>query len=170
MEKEYIKIGAILSARGLFGEAKVYPTTDFIDQRYVVGEKVYLFDLKSIYTKVTIESVVSFKGILHVKFKEINLLNDIAKYLKHEILINKKDAVLPDGYVFDNELINLNVKLTDGTTIGVVSEVINWTAQKSIRIKRENKTDVVLPLIDEFVVETDLEKKEIIITPLEGML
>lgn len=170
MEKSYIKIGAIISPRGLFGEAKVFPTTDFIEDRFVIGAKVFLFDLKKDYIKVTIKNVVEFKGILHIQFEEINTLNEIEKYVKNEIVIPSNAATLPKGYVFDTQLVGLDVGLLDGSIIGKVSEVITYTAQKQIIVKREGKSNVAIPLIPVFIKETDLDKKLIVITPIEGML
>jgi ribosomal 30S subunit maturation factor RimM len=38
---EYIKIGSLIGTRGLKGEFKVYPTTDFLDERFYIGAKVF---------------------------------------------------------------------------------------------------------------------------------
>jgi 16S rRNA processing protein RimM len=170
MEKELIKIGAIIATRGLQGEVKVFPTTDFLEERFFKGAKVMLSQNGEVKHLVTIKSVTNQKNILNIKFKEITTIEEAEKYLRFDIVIKKEDAKLPKGFVFDKDLIGMKVVSEDGTFIGEVSEVLNYTSQKQLRIKREDAKDVLVPIVDFFIKETDVEKRQITINVIEGLL
>lgn len=170
MNNELIKIGAIIATRGLQGEVKIFPTTDFVDDRFFKGAKVMLSERNEVKALVTISTVTYIKNVLNIKFKEINSIDEAEKYMRFDIVIKKSDAKLPKGYVFDQELIGLDVVTTSGDLIGQVSEVITYTPQKTLRIKRVDKADVLVPIVPFFVVETDLDAKKITINVIEGML
>lgn len=170
MNNELIKIGAIIATRGLQGEVKIFPTTDFVDDRFFKGAKVMLSERNEVKALVTISTVTYIKNVLNIKFKEINSIDEAEKYMRFDIVIKKSDAKLPKGYVFDQELIGLDVVTTSGDLIGQVSEVMTYTPQKTLRIKRVDKPDVLVPIVPFFVVETDLDAKKITINVIEGML
>lgn len=170
MKQELIKIGAIIGTRGLQGEVKVFPTTDFLEERFFVGAKIMISEKNEVKHLVTIKSLSNVKNILGIKFKEITTLADAEKLLRFDLVIKKSDATLPKGYVFDIELIGLDVVSTDHIYIGKVAEVLTNTPQKTLRIARENNKDVLVPIVDFFVKETNLEEKKITINVIEGLL
>lgn len=170
MKHELIKIGAIIATRGLQGEVKVFPTTDFIEDRFFVGAKVMLAEKNEVKKLVTIKEISTNKNNLGIKFKEINSINEAEEYLRFDIVIKKTDAKLPKGYVFDEEMIGLDVYTTEGVFVGKVKEVMAYTSQKTLRISRDQQKDLLVPIVEYFVKETDLEAKKIIINVIEGML
>ena len=85
-------------------------------------------------------------------------------------MIKRSQAKLPKGFVFDDELIDLDVVTTEGVYVGKVKEVLTYTPQKTLRVGRENLSDVLVPIVSEFVIETDLDKKQITIQVIDGML
>ena len=40
---KYFKIGEVINTHGLKGELKIYSTSDFDDERYQIGNTVYLY-------------------------------------------------------------------------------------------------------------------------------
>ncbi|HKM02722.1 MAG TPA: ribosome maturation factor RimM [Bacilli bacterium] len=170
MNNELIKIGAIIATRGLAGEVKVFPTTDFIDERFYVGAKVFLSERNEVKALVTIAAVVLAKGILNVKFVEVNHIIESEKLLRYDVVIKKSDAKLPKGYIFDEELMGLDVYTTENVYVGKISEIMTYTPEKTLRIKRENKSDVLVPILPVFVKSTDLAAKKMTIEFIEGML
>ena len=170
MNEKLIKIGAIIATRGLNGEVKVFPTTDFVEDRYYVGAKMMLSLKNEVKLLVTIASINNVKNILAIKFKEINVIEEAEKYLRYDVVIKRSQAKLPKGFVFDDELVDLDVVTTDGIYVGKVKEVLTYTSQKTLRVGRENLSDVLVPIVSEFVIETDLDKKQITIQVIDGML
>jgi 16S rRNA processing protein RimM len=167
---EYIKIGSLIGTRGLKGEFKAYPTTDFLDERFYIGAKVFLLnETNNDIKKVTISSVNQMRTLL-VSFKEINTIEEAETFLRYDIVINKNENKLPDGFYYEHDLIGLEVYTIEGDFVGVISEMLEYAPYKTFRVKRENKRDVLIPYVDTFVIKTDIENKRIIINPMEGLL
>ncbi len=167
---EYIKIGSLIGTRGLKGEFKVYPTTDFLEDRFYIGANVFLYnETINNLKKVTISSVNQMKTLL-VTFKEINTIEEAETFIRYDVLINKDENKLPEGFYYEHDLIDLEVFTNEGHFVGIITEILEYAPYKTFRVKRENKKDVLIPYIDTFVIKTDLENKRIIINPIEGLL
>jgi 16S rRNA processing protein RimM len=71
--------------------------------------------------------------------------------------------------VYVTDLIGLRARLEDGTVIGTVAAV--WTdAPADIIVIRDGTREHLVPNVAEFVRQMDLEKGEIVIHPIEGLL
>lgn len=81
---------------------------------------------------------------------------DAAKYLK------KKES----GYDF---LVGYLALMENEEPIGVIEEVSEATGQVLLRVNREGK-DVMIPLVDDFVVELNKRRKQVIFDLPEGLL
>ena len=64
----------------------------------------------------------------------------------------------------------LDVYTTENVYVGKISEIMTYTPEKTLRIKRENKSDVLVPILPVFVKSTDLAAKKMTIEFIEGML
>ena len=88
--EDLLKVGVITTTHGIRGEVKVYPTTDadrFLDLEYV------LLDTGREKRKLEIENVKYFKNLVILKFKGIDNINDIERYKRCPLLVERKDAV-----------------------------------------------------------------------------
>ena len=87
------------------------------------------------------------------------------QYLFVEESLKKK---LPKEKFFIDELIGCSIKSETGKIFGTVSSVDAYPAQMvyTVRTKTGN---VLLPAVPEFIVNVDVEKKEIIVIPPEGL-
>jgi 16S rRNA processing protein RimM len=171
MNDKYVKIGNVVEPFGLKGALKIYPTTDFISDRYQIGKKAFLYNhKKNDLIPVEINNVMPKSPFLIVTFKEINTINVSETLTKHELIILKDDATLDEGYFFDADLLNLNVYTDNNVFIGKVKRVEEYGPYKTLRVKRDRKRDLLVPYIEPFIVETSLENHKIIIKPIEGML
>lgn len=168
----FVKIGSITKTVGLKGEVRVYSTSDFRYDRFAIGNKVNLVHpTTSDSVKMTVSShrvdgrfdIVGFKN-----FQDINL---IEKYLGYDILVEKNPEELPEGYYFHDDLLGSEVlDESNEQVIGTVSAVEEYSAYKTLRIKRENNKDVLVPFVPAFIVNVDIQSKKIWIHVLEGLL
>lgn len=171
MNKDYLIIGYIVSTHGLQGGLKIKPATTFVDDRFKVKKKVIVkHPFKNSYETLTIKKITPQKSLLIINFKEITTIEQAEEYLKCSLLIYKNDVKLKDGYFFYDDLIGMQVILEDNTKVGVVSEILEYASYNTLRIKRENGPDILVPYVEEFIVSTDLESKTIVFRPIEGML
>ena len=72
-----------------------------------------------------------------------------------------------DGYYYD-DLIGCKV-IVDGKEIGIVNDIIEVPQGELLEINVKGKMKLV-PYVDEFIDSVDIDNKEIVITPIEGLL
>ncbi|OQA77730.1 MAG: Ribosome maturation factor RimM [Tenericutes bacterium ADurb.Bin239] len=171
MDKDYLKIGYIVETHALKGALKIKPTTTFVEDRFEVGNKVIVKNPATSKTEtLTIESVRIQKGLLIISFKEINDINIAENYVKGLLFLKKSDVTLEAGYFFLDDLLGMKVVLEDKTPVGKVTEILEYAAYHTLRVKRKDGNDVLIPYIEEFIISTDLASKTIVFRPIEGML
>lgn len=158
-----IKFGTILKPVGLQGEVRVFSDSDFILERLTKGQTFLANNMTLTVSKA------SSSGNLHkVKFKEINSIEEAEKFRQIDLLINELDeSLLMEDEYFYSELLNCQV-IENEIVIGEVIEVLEGTTHPLLRIKSEHDS-FLLPFVSAFVLEVDIELKEIHVKLIEGL-
>mgnify|MGYP001011272273 FL=1 len=161
---EKIKIGQIVNAVGLKGEVKVYNYSDS-QERYYDLQTVYLDD--KLYE---IEKVRFQQHLVILKFKGVEDRN-AAESLKGKYLnITEADLKeLPEGTYYIRDLIGVLVVLESGEVLGTLTNVLQNFAQDLYEIDVNGKK-VLLPAVNEFVLDVDLESRRVTVRLPEGLL
>lgn len=167
---EYLSIGQIVKTIGLKGEVKVYPSTHFRDSRFKKGNHVFLLDSeKNIELTLTIKSHTKNGDCDNIYFDEIGTIEEAEK-LVHKVLFVEKDPMfLKKGQYFYCDLIGCNTIFTNGTSIGTVVKVEEYSTYATLRIKTDKK-DVLIPFVKAFIKKVDIDNKIITINFIEGLL
>ena len=164
-----LRVGVITSTHGIRGEVKVFPTTDD-PARYKKLKQVYLVTRKET-LPLTIQSVKFFKQFVIVKFREYNDINEVEQYKNAELWIDRKDAMpLEEGEYYIADLIGLTVMTDEVEKLGVMKDVLQTGANDVYEVEMENGKTVLLPYIEECVKKVDLEKGEILVHVMDGLL
>lgn len=165
---EYIKVGRIINTHGIKGELKVFPLTDNLD-RFDDLKIVYLGNNKE---KVEIEQVKYHKGLVIIKFREFDNINQVLRFKDDFIYIDEEDKVkLPEGHYFIFDIIDCDVYDTEGRKIGIVIDVLQYTSNDVYVVKDQDKNkQYLIPAVKQFIVDIDVDNKKIIIDPIEGMI
>lgn len=158
-----IRIGKIYNTRGLRGELKVKPLTDFVEERFAKGNRIYIEDEEFI-----IHQLKPYKnGNILIALENMLDINLVEKYKNHNIYIDEDDREeLAEGEYYISDLIGLTLYNQEGEEIGVVSEVMETGANSVLRV---NDT-VLIPFVDAFIIEVNLEEKYIKMNIIEGMI
>ncbi len=161
---EKIKIGQIVNAVGLKGEVKVYNYSDS-QERYYDLQTVYLDD-----ETYEIEKVRFQQHLVILKFKGVDDRN-AAEALKGKYLnITEADLKeLPEGTYYIRDLIGVLVVLESGEVLGTLTNVLQNFAQDLYEIDVNGKK-VLLPAVNEFVLDVDLESRKVTVRLPEGLL
>ena len=161
---EKIKIGQIVNAVGLKGEVKVYNYSDS-QERYYDLQTVYLDD-----ETYEIEKVRFQQHLVILKFKGVDDRN-AAEALKGKYLnITEADLKeLPEGTYYIRDLIGVLVVLESGEVLGTLTNVLQNFAQDLYEIDVNGKK-VLLPAVNEFVLDVDLESRRVTVRLPEGLL
>ena len=163
------RVGVISSTHGIRGEVKACPTTDD-PARFRELTQVTLVTKRERRT-LEIEKVRFFKQFVIVKFKGIDDINDMERYKGAELWIDREQAVpLEEGEYFIADLIGLSVMTDEGKKLGTLREVIRTGANDVYEVLMEDGKTVLLPVIDECVLDVDLEKGEVLVHVMDGLL
>lgn len=166
---EYMKIGAIANTHGLRGTLKVKSFTDFKEERYKKGNTLYIA-FKNDYIPVTVSKMKTVKGLEFIDFKEYTHINEVEKFKGSELFINKEDIheIDEEDAFYYNDLIGSEV-YTDGP-IGIVTDIRVYPQGEYLVINTEEKKNVLVPFLKQFVKEVDTKGKIIYLSEWEGLL
>lgn len=162
---EKIKIGKIVNTVGLKGEVKVYNYSDSIEI-YETIESIYVEDRLTV-----IENVRAQKNMVILKLEGADNRNAAEALRGKELYITEDDLPeLPEGQYYVRDLIGMSVTEEDGNLLGHVTDVLQNTAQDIFEVESENGKKLLIPKVDQFVLDIDAEKREITVRLIEGML
>lgn len=165
-DQQYIVIGRIVGPFGICGEVKVVVLTDFperFDARGIV--KIRTQDGKS--RSVRISRSRQHRGGLLLKLDGVSTRTEAEALRDAEIVIAPEElGELAEGsfYVFD--LVGLKVVSEDGRECGEVTEVLQAGANDVY----VTSTGLCIPALKDVVAKVDLERGEMIIRPVPGLL
>ena len=167
--EQTLRVGVITSTHGVRGEVKVFPTTDE-KERFKDLKKVIL-DMGKEQKVLEIQSVRFFKNLVILKFKGIDNINDIEMYKGKDLLVTREDAVpLEEGEYFIADLLDLDVYSDEDEKIGVLYDVMQTSANDVYVVKTEEGKEILLPAIDECILDIDLEENRMTVHIMEGLL
>ena len=164
--KKFLECGKIINTHGVKGTVKA---ESWCDSPYILA------DLERVYTEEN-GRPKEYKVINASVFKQFVLLElegvvgmDAAIAMKNKtIYANRDDIELEEGDFFIADLIGLSViDIDSGEKYGEVTDVIN-TGSSDIYVIKTGNGEAMMPAVDEFVKEIDLDKG-IYVRPIEGM-
>ncbi len=165
----YLRVGVISNTHGIGGEVKVFPTTDD-SKRFKKLKQVFL-DTGKEYMELEVERVRFFKNMVIVKFKGINNINDIEKYKGKDLLVTREEAVpLEENEYFIYDIIDALVVDEEGKEIGILKEVLTTGANDVYVVEMPDKKEILLPVIDECILDIDIENKKVTAHIMSGLL
>ena len=157
-----VYVGEIVNTHGIKGELRIVSDFKYKDKVFFKGNKLYLGKRRQ---KVFIDSYRKHKNYDMVKFVDINDINDAIIFKGDEVFIKREDLDI-DGYV-DEDIIGLKV-YDDDKMIGKVNSIIK-NKQEILVVKNRNK-NYLIPFVDEFIKNIDLDNKTLTINVIEGLL
>ena len=167
--EDFFRVGVIANTHGIRGEVKVYPTTDDIN-RFKKLKKVYL-DTKKEKIELKVTSCKFFKNMAILKFEGIDNINDIEKYKGMDLLVSRENAVpLEKNEYYIADLIDLSVIDEAGDKIGTLYDVMQTGANDVYVVKLNDGKELLLPNIDECILEVNIEEGFIKVHILEGLM
>ncbi len=165
---EYVKIAAIVNTKGLAGVLKVKSFTDFKENRYKLGSKLYIA-FKDEFIPVTVSSFQESKPTDNLGFTEFTNINEVEKFKGCELFISSDQIhKLEEDEFYFEELIGMTVYNNDDL-IGECTDVREYP-QGEILVIKTNKKELLIPFRKEFVKEVNKKAKKIMIIFWEGLL
>ena len=174
--EQFLRIGVITVPHGLKGEVKVYPTTDS-PARFKEVENVIIKTPKGD-VETQIEGVRFFKNLAIVKFAAFNDVDQVNDLHNSDIMIRREDAQpLEEGEYYIGDLLGCTVVTDEGIRLGSVEDVLQTGANDVYVVKAADglegapkSGEILLPVIAECIVNTDIENSLITVHIMPGLL
>ena len=167
--EELLQVGVITSTHGVRGEVTVFPTTD--DAARFKQLKHVLLDTGREMKPLEIQGVKFFKQFVILKFKGIDNINDIERYKRCPLLVERKDAVeLKENEYFIADMIGIQVETEDGEVFGTLKDVMETGANDVYVIDTEEHGEVLVPAIKECILDVDVENRKMTIHLMDGLI
>lgn len=171
--EQYYTVGAIAGTHGLRGEVKVLSKTDFAKQRFKVGSKLYLRKEGEAPTRqLTVSTARPHQQFWLVAFEDLTDINAVESFKGLQLCVPEDDLMrLPKGSYYIHHLIGLKVISDDGRQVGELVDVLTPGANDVYVIRGLlQPRDVLLPAIKECILDVDLEKREMKVHLMPGLL
>ena len=165
---EYLTLGKIIDTFSLDGSVKILSSTTNQEIRYKKGNKLFISDSGEM-KELTVDSYRRSSNCDIVKFQEITTVDEAILLKGKEVLVIKDSKDLKEGYYFYSDLKGCTI-IADGKKFGQVIEVEEFPAQLTLRCKSANGKAFFVPFVKAFIKSVDIEKKEIEINFVEGLL
>lgn len=167
--EDLLKVGVITTTHGVRGEVKVFPTTDeasrFLSLDYV------LMDTGKEMKRLEIQNVKFFKNLAILKFKGIDNINDIEIYKGCELWIPREEGQeLGENEYYIADLLGMKVVLEDGKEFGTLKDVMETGANDVYVVSTKEGKEVLLPAIKECILNIDLQKNEMTVHLMKGLI
>lgn len=167
--EDMLQVGVITQTHGVWGEVKVFPTTDDVN-RFKKLKQVIL-DTGKETMPLEIQSVKFFKQFVILKFKGIDNINDIEKYKRCSLYVTREHAVpLEEDEYFIADMIGMEVCTEDGNIFGTLKDVIETGANDVYVIENAEHGEVLVPAIKECIRSVDIEKEQMMIHLMDGLI
>ena len=167
--EELFRVGVISNTHGIRGEVKVYPTTDNV--RRFDDLKEVILDTGKEQLNLHVTSVKYFKNMVILKFKEFDNINDIIPYKGMDLLVTRENAIpLEEGEYYIADIIGSKVITDEDKILGTLTDVLQTGANDLYVVKTKDGKEVLLPSIEECILDRDIENKIVKVHIMKGLL
>jgi len=168
-KKDFFYFGKVVKKFGYKGELVIHADVDEAE-KYAgleflfveINERLIPFFIENLSLKTADTFLVKFEDIDNPDNTKRIMNSDL--YLPVTFL-----SKLPDSRFYLHEIIGFDVIEKKEGNLGKIHSIIDQTEQPLIQILK-GKTEILIPLTDEFILETDKKKKQIIIEIPEGLI
>ncbi|WP_062287261.1 ribosome maturation factor RimM [Demequina phytophila] len=162
-----LTVARIGRAHGLKGEVSVELRTDIPEDRLVPGE-VFATEPAAA-GPLTVARVRVQSGRWYVQFEELRTREDAEAARGVELTIDGAESDEEDAW-FVHQLVGLAAVRPDGSPLGEVVDLVSMPAQDLLVVKQPGGHRAMIPFVEEFVPEVDLEGGRVVLTPPYGLL
>lgn len=164
-DARYVELAWIVKPHGLDGEVRADLNTDFPERlpQWPALELAQEGDVREVRVD-SVRGITGGRAIVKVAGVEDR---DAAEQLRGATLRVRRDDIPPppDGEFYDFQIMGLRVVTTDGRDLGRVRDIIRTGANDVFETD-----EAMIPAVDTFVREISLERGEIVVNEVEGLL
>lgn len=168
----FLVLGRVLRPHGIRGELRMEILTAY-PERIVAGKRLYIGpDTKQPSTAVvyTVNRARKHQHYLIIQVEGIDDRN-AAEFLRDQYVMVTPDEAVPleEGEFYLFQLIGLSVYTDTDELLGELTEVIE-TGANDVYVVHGARGEVLLPAIDECILDIDFDKQTMTVHLLDGLL
>ena len=166
-----IVVGRVRKPHGLKGELSIFPLTDDPDAVFVPGRVIRVLDLGGAELgRVTLEAGRGYHREWLLRFADHGSREAVDDYRGRFLAVERHELPpLEDGEVYLQELVGWAVRDTTDSPLGIVSDVYDLPAGPVIEVQGPAR-EFLLPFRGEYVLETDRERRRLVVQVPDGLL
>lgn len=171
MEK-FFNVGKIVNTHGIRGEVRVISRTDFPEERFKIGNSLFLFmpgckDPE----ELIIKTHRTHKNFNLLTFEGLDNVNQVERLRGGVLKVpeTQRGELAEDEFYFQ-DIIGCTMMTTSGEELGKVIEILTPGANDVWVVKGEKSKEILIPYIENVVKKVDVKEKIIVIEPMEGLL
>jgi 16S rRNA processing protein RimM len=169
-------IGKILKPHGLRGDVRVMPTTDdperfsLLTHMNIIFEDSAYCESGSKVKTLTVERVWHHKGLIIIKFEEINDMTEADKLRGGIIRIEDGEALpLGDDEYYVRDLYGMTVVTDEGEPLGEIKDVLQTGGNDVYVVGDELGQVILIPAIKQCIGNIDINSRRMVVTLMEGL-
>ena len=164
-----VLVGRIARPHGLRGQVVVNPETDFVEERFRPGERLWM-RTGGREAPLTIASARVQSGRPVIAFQGMSRREDVEPLAGLELRVPEETLrPLEPGRYYEHQLVGCIVETVDGIVLGPVVRVEGGPGGSRLAVDRVGE-EILIPLAVEICVEIDVAAGRIRIEPPEGLL
>lgn len=166
MLHQYLEVGQITSTHGVMGEVRVQPWAD--SPEFLCQFKTLYLDNEGGWS-IKVERARPHKNMAILKLEGITDVPSAISLKNAVLYINRNDVTLPEGSFFISDLMGLEVRDADtGAVLGKIADVLTLPAN-NVYVVRGGEREIMIPAVDAFVAETNVDGGFIRVNMMEGL-
>jgi 16S rRNA processing protein RimM len=157
-----VTVGRIIAAHGVRGELKVEPLSDF-PQRFQAGSRLWLDGEPR-----TVERGRRQGRIVILKLRGIDTRIQAEALQGRMLLAPEATQIEGEGVYYLHDILGARVVDVAGEALGEVAEVLT-TGSNDVYVVRGPRGELLLPALDDVVLEVDIARRRIAVAIPEGL-
>ena len=159
-------IAKITNTSGLKGQVKLRPLSRYsID--YIMTKDLHIGQIENNLSSLKLESKVGDGKKMKFKFQGIDSYREAENIVGKTIYIySEKDDNI--NFIGEN-VIGFSVETESGKKAGILKDVM-WLPANDVYIILKDGKELLVPVLDEFIISLNMDDKKIIIADVDGLL
>ena len=160
-KKQFLEAGRIVNTHGVRGEVKIQPWADSPE---------FLKDFGTLYidgAPVKVRSARVHKACVIASLEDIDDVNGAMRLKGKLVSIDRRDAKLPEGGYFIQDIIGARVVDENGAEVGTLAEVLNLPGSDVYVVRGER--EILIPAVPQFILSRDIDAGVITVRMMEGL-
>lgn len=164
-----VLVGRIARPQGHRGQVIVNPATDFPDARFSEGAILHTWRDGQV-TTFTVTARRMHQGRPVLSLAGVETMSDAERLAGLELRIPESLLTpLPEGTYYEHDLVGCALVTTDGRHVGTVRAVEGGGGMSRL-VAGSGRGEIQVPLVHGICVTIDVDRKQIVIDPPEGLL